>query len=51
MSRLPFVTGPLRRAIARARAGGGWIFNWRLMLALLVNLLIWYGLLRFIAGR
>lgn len=51
MSRLPSVTGALRRAIARARAGGGRIFNWRLLLALLVNLLIWYGLVRLVADR
>ena len=49
MSRLSFVTDALRRAIVRARAGG-WIFNWRLLLALLVNLAIWYGLIRFVAS-
>ena len=49
MSRLSFVTDALRCAIDRARAGG-WIFNWRMLLALLVNLAIWYGLIRFVAS-
>jgi hypothetical protein len=40
----------LLRWVGRAR-GGQITLNWRLLLALLVNLLIWYGLLSIIASR
>jgi len=50
MSRPPSALAALLRWAGRAR-GGQVALNWRLLLALLVDLLIWYGLLRVIASR
>jgi len=50
MSRPTSTLAALLRWAGRARSGKV-ALNWRLLLALLVNLLIWYGLLSIIASR
>lgn len=48
MSRPTSALAALLRWGRRARDGRA-ALNWRLLLALLINLLIWYGLLRFLS--
>jgi hypothetical protein len=43
---------PLMRTVSRARASKAtWVLNWRLLLALIANLLAWGGLIWFFAIR
>ena len=46
------ILAPLRRTVRRARASKvGWILNWRLLLALVANLLFWGVVIRFFVIR